>query len=326
MKLYLTLILVFSSMLIRAQGPYAPPAGQPSSTAISADDNRIIGWATSVVIERGYLDISNPSLGYASVGNENSGVGKPFENGVVSLGDAGTATLTFSKPIQNNPGPDFAVFENGFNDYFLELAFVEVSSNGMDFYRFPAVSLTDTNVQITYDTIHASNLYNLAGKYRAGFGTPFDLEELKDIQGLDIGNITHVRLLDVVGSVNPSYAGLDSAGRPVNDPWPTAFPSGGFDLDAVGVIGQLTGVYGTSKVETSLDIYPMPASTFLNLKSSASPIKQVELFDYSGKLHQRISFGEPVSDTKLSLELPCGVYILQVMTFKGVESHKVIVQ
>ncbi len=34
------------------------------------------------------------------------------------------------------------MFENGFADAFLELAFVEVSSNGIDFARFPAVSLT----------------------------------------------------------------------------------------------------------------------------------------------------------------------------------------
>ena len=37
---------------------------------------------------------------------------------------------------------DFCVFENAFNDSFLELGFVEVSSNGNDFYRFPSTSFT----------------------------------------------------------------------------------------------------------------------------------------------------------------------------------------
>jgi hypothetical protein len=39
-----------------------------------------------------------------------------------------------------------------------------------------------------------------------------------------------------VGSLNPSYGTKDALGRFINDPWPTAFESGGFDLDAVGVM------------------------------------------------------------------------------------------
>ena len=64
----------------------------------------------------------------------------------VSLGDGGTVVLTFPQPIGDVPGPDFAVFENGFkafdNSFFLELAHVEVSSDGVNFYRFPSSSLT----------------------------------------------------------------------------------------------------------------------------------------------------------------------------------------
>ena len=65
------------------------------------------------------------------------------------------ATVTFASPIYNGEGPDFAVFENGFDIddeydptgvlHFLELAFVEVSSDGENFFRFPAV----TNVPST---------------------------------------------------------------------------------------------------------------------------------------------------------------------------------
>ena len=35
---------------------------------------------------------------------------KAGENGVVSLGDGGSAILTFSKPIKNETGWDFAIF------------------------------------------------------------------------------------------------------------------------------------------------------------------------------------------------------------------------
>ena len=36
------------------------------------------------------------------------------------VGDGGSAILTFDTPIANGPGFDFAVFENGFSDTFLE--------------------------------------------------------------------------------------------------------------------------------------------------------------------------------------------------------------
>jgi hypothetical protein len=50
------------------------------------------------------------------------------------------------------PGYDFAIFENGFpfgsGSFYLELAFVEVSSDGKHFVRFNAISNTDTTQQI----------------------------------------------------------------------------------------------------------------------------------------------------------------------------------
>ena len=65
-------------------------------------------------------------------GNENSAVGKSKKNGVISLGDGGSVTLYFNPPIVNGPGFDFAVFENAFNDSFLELAHVEISENALE--------------------------------------------------------------------------------------------------------------------------------------------------------------------------------------------------
>ncbi|MEZ4549679.1 MAG: hypothetical protein R2874_04140 [Desulfobacterales bacterium] len=57
-------------------------------------------------------------------------VGSSFD---VVLGRGGSIILTFDPPVENGEGWDFAVFENSFNDFNLELAFVEVSSNGTDF-------------------------------------------------------------------------------------------------------------------------------------------------------------------------------------------------
>lgn len=224
-------------------GPYAPLAGQAGSTAIGKDDPVITGWATSAVIQRGPMQIDNPSLGLASFGADANVLGKAEGtwDGVASLGDGGSATLTFAHPITNGPGYDFAVFENGLNDTFLELAFVEVSSNGSDFFRLPAVSLTQTATQIGgFGSLNPTNIHNLAGTYRQGYGTPFDLENLVGISPLlDVNAVTHVRVIDVIGDIAAPYATYDSLGHPINDPWPTPFAASGFDLDAVGVIHQV---------------------------------------------------------------------------------------
>ncbi len=230
-------------------GPYAPAAGQPGSTAIAANDPSFVGWATGYTnFNPGPMDISNPGLGLASYGSPVNALGPSdvdlstgYTSPVVSLGDGGSITLTFAHPITNGPGADFAVFENSFSDNFLELAFVEVSSDGTNFVRFPAVSLTPTTTQVgAFGSLDPTNLNNLAGKYRGGYGTPFDLSDLTGLDALvDLNNITEVRIVDVVGSINPLYASYDSQHNMVNDPWPTAYPSSGFDLDAVGVINQL---------------------------------------------------------------------------------------
>ncbi len=240
-------VLLLSSDLTRSfAGPYAPAADQPGSTAVHQDSSCFVDWAASYVsLVRGFADISNPSNGLATFGSASNALGKAVGDSfdVVSLGDGGSITLTFNWPIANGEGPDFAVFENGFSDTFLELAFVGVSSDGVHYERFPSVSLTQTNTQVSgFGTLDPTDIYNLAGKYRQGYGTPFDLETLKDRPLLNVSNVTHVRLVDVVGSLDAAYATVDSQDRRVNDPWPTSFASSGFDLDAVGVMHAL--VYG----------------------------------------------------------------------------------
>ena len=193
-----------------------------------------MNWATTCFLSRGLQDISNSILGLASSGDSSMALGKAQNNGAVSLGDGGFAICTFPFLIADGPGYDFAVFENSFDDSFLELAFVEVSSDGINFYRFSSHSKTDTiNQTSTFGLTDATKLNNLAGKYRGGFGTPFDLSELYKKQGLNIQAITHIKIKDVVGSLQKPYATFDSFNNKINDPWPTPFPSSGFDLDAI---------------------------------------------------------------------------------------------
>src|SRR6218665_1232014 len=208
MKKLVIPFLLFSGAL---SAQYAPAVGFPGTTAMSKDSSAFVAWATGSRIQRGLQDISNASLGYANVGDSTAVIGMAGATGVVSLGDGGNAVVRFAHPIINGPSWDFAVFENSFNDTFLELAFVEVSSDGTHFYRFPASSLTDTSSQTgSFDTTFATKINNLAGKYRALYGTPFDLAELSGIAGLDINNIHYVKIVDVVGSILPQYARYDT--------------------------------------------------------------------------------------------------------------------
>lgn len=252
------------TMAAAGAGPYPPAAGKPGSDAIAADDPRIRGWAEeTTALARGPEEIDDPFSLAASYGSEASAIGRadvtgtqdqpepgsPLTKPAVSLGDGGSITLRFDPPISDGPGPDFAVFENGIsfnggNSFFMELALVEVSSNGTVFVRFPAFSETPVAPQISaYAALDPTNVRNLAGKYMAGHGTPFDLAELIGTPGLETHSVTHVRILDVVGSVDPAYGHRDSLGRLINDPWPTFLTTSGFDLDAIGVLNQATAVY-----------------------------------------------------------------------------------
>lgn len=259
---------------LESKGQYAPAAQQPGSTAIWQDSSIIKAWATGCNVQRGFQNIADTSLGLASAGDSSLALAKAG-NGVVSLGDGGSAILSFKNPIGNGPGWDFAVFENAFDDFFLELAFVEVSSDGKNFYRFPA-SFAGTNLKqtATFDSSDARQINMLAGKYRGGFGTPFDLEELKNIAGLNINAISHVKIIDVVGSLNASYAQHDSQGNIVNDPWPTPFPSSGFDLDAVAVINEANVL--------DVQIFPNPVEQGQALYFSAEA--DFQLFNNQGAL------------------------------------------
>ena len=269
MKVVLRLLyffLVFSLLpTFYGYSQFPPAAGQTGTTAIYMDSTIFIGWAQTCQVTRGYVNIADTTILYngknkASYGTEADALGKA-DNSVVSLGDGGSAIVTFESPIVNGPGFDFAVFENSLDGSFLELGFVEVSSDGTNFFRFPAISYTQTVTQVgTFGSIDPTKINNFAGKYRVLFGTPFDLDTLQGIPGLDIDKITHVKIIDVVGDILSPYATHDSQGNIVNDPWPTPFNTCGFDLDAVGVIHsveQTTVEHGRLR---NISLFPNPVS------------------------------------------------------------------
>lgn len=314
-------ILLFIPLNFIYGQPYAPAAGQPGSTAIKFDDERFVAWATGVEVIRGYINISDTTAVYngtnrASFGEPEDVLGEVTENPVnhtVSLGDSGIAILTFDKPITNGSGYDFAVFENGHSDNFLELAHVEVSSDGIHFVRFPSHSTTQTETQVaSFGLLDPTHLYNLAGKYKVGYGTPFDLDELKDEPLLDVMKITHVKIIDVVGSLGEKGT-KDSYGNKINDPFPTPFHSGGFDLSGVGVIHQYDETSALPESELNLlSIYSANSNLYIDLSKVESDNLKAVIYSTEGKEIKQIQL-QGLQKNEVQLHLPEGIYFVNIV-------------
>lgn len=213
------------------------------SPAVPTASASILGWADGHSEYTPGADVTpsfqNPSGGYGSAAS-----------GLVVLGNGGSITMTFAAPIADGAGDDFAIFENGFTQsttsqlFFAELAYVEVSSNGSDFVRFDSASQQPTAVA-AFGFQDPRLLGGLAGKDPAGYGTPFDLQALRNKSAVrngsvDLASITHVRIVDVVGASDYPTVGdtyPDSFGRQILDAHKTT-GSGGFDLTGVAVLNR----------------------------------------------------------------------------------------
>ena len=229
-------------------GPFEPAVGHPDSTAIHMDDPNFLswsnGWENYIVGSNCLLEWQTPEKGLGKA------QGTSYE--IVSLGRGGQITMTFGSGIGDREGYDFAVFENGIDNTFLELAYVEVSSDGDNFFRFDCNSLTENPVG-GFGAVDPTDIDGFAGKYKQGYGTGFDLAEFKGVsQLLDTNNVGWVRIIDIVG--DGSF--FDTWGKVVYDPYPTV-GSAGFDLDAIGVINMRTADFNNSRSVDMFDLLIM---------------------------------------------------------------------
>ncbi len=174
---------------------------------------------------------------------------------VASLGVGGSLTLGFDVTLTDGPGADLTVFENGFfdtgfNGVHSEVAWVEVSSDGASFARFPAKYGGGTGPFSPFGTTALGTYGNLAGSRcvhsnvdtnaipplaaaQAG-GTAFDLADLVDhplvlSNDVDLAAIQFVRLVDSVDGE------LDADGAVV---WDNSGTAGSADIDAVAVLNH----------------------------------------------------------------------------------------
>jgi hypothetical protein len=152
-KLLIAISLFYNALICFGQSFHSAP-GTIGTNAIFKDSSCFVAWANNAVVQRGFLTIADTT--FTSNNSNKVDFGSPqFATGaaegdgtsVVSLGDGGTATLSFPLVIRDEVGYDFAVFENSFSDNYMELAHVEVSSDGIHFFRFPSVSEQPTAIQ-----------------------------------------------------------------------------------------------------------------------------------------------------------------------------------
>jgi hypothetical protein len=204
-------------------------------------DSAILDWASSIeAFDRGPQDFMVPGSPAASFGMATDILGPA--GSPCSLGDGGSITVGFNAPVVNGPGADFVVFENAFSfegDVFMEIGFVEVSSDGIQFARMPAICRR-TAPMGSFDGAISDDFYNLAGNFVGGTG--FDLQDLVDdahplvLSGaVLLSAISHIRVVDVIGEAT-GLGSLDALGNPVVDPYPTDFSSGGMDITGVAVL------------------------------------------------------------------------------------------
>ena len=315
------LFLILTSISSTLFAQFATIVGTEQCIAISMNSPLFVAWAENGEVERGWMNCADTTLGIVDFGFIQDCYGAP-NPAVLSLGDGGSATFEFSNKLYDGEGFDFAVFENGFDAYFLELAFVEVSSNGIDFFRFEAQSLTSTENQLgTFGLLETELIHNLAGKYPAQWGTPFDLSELEIHTDLNTSAISHIRIVDVVGSINPLYASVDANNRIINDPWPTDFYMGGFDLDAIGIIHQ-NPLNIIEYPEVSIFPNPVSISGVLRIQSN-QPVTNCKLIDALGNVFLIANSKEiRISDYCNGK----GIYVLEYELFGTIHHQKILIR
>jgi len=100
-----------------------------------------------------------------------------------------------------------------------------------------------------------------------------------------------------------------------------------FGSSTISVIRDVTGIeeYSLPDVKPfTSEIYPNPTNSFFVIRSSL-PVKEIEIFDVSGKLIKEITFS--TKEPKISLKgIKSGVYLLKIKTENKELTKKLIIK
>lgn len=188
---------------------------------------------------------------------------------VASLGRGGSITVGFDVTITDGPGADLTVFENPFvfnGEVFSEVAYVEASTDGVHFARFPSSyagpSTGFSGFTAPWGTysgltgcvpVMANVMTNTVDPFDPAVsgGESFDLASLAG-DPLVVAGLVDIHAIHFVRIVDPGYqVGTDSFGHIIYD---NSGPTGSADIDAVAVINFVGNVTASQPdVELSFD-------------------------------------------------------------------------
>ncbi len=302
-------------------GPFAGASGSADEPKVPHNHPEIVAWATGW---NDYVVGANCDVTWQTPEKALGPAGDGQLDGlldIVCLGDGGRIAMTFDRPVRDGTGWDFAVFENSFSDTFLELAFVEVSTDGVTYVRFDSCSLTPAAIG-SYGTIDPSNIAGLAGKYKGGCGLGFDLAALAGESEVTSGQvrlneIRFVRIVDIVGDGttldqrSAAWRAAHGPDGPIYDPYPTS-GSAGFDLDAVGV--RHLAMPGFALSETELTVAEAGGEAAFTVVLAGPPDRDVVLNPASA--HETLASATPPTLTFT----PADWFTPQAVTVTGIDN------
>ena len=137
---------------------------------------------------------------------------------------------------------------------------------------------------------------------------------------VNLNYITHIKIIDVVGSINSQFCFYDYFGNIINDPFPTPYNSSGFDLDAVGVINN---TFSTQQNIEVLKIYPNPFPEELWLMLENETCGEIFIYNNYGSLVFTQKINSKISNVNLNF-LSKGIYILCFVSEKIFSSNQII--
>ena len=188
-----------------------------------------------------YLTSNNPNGVPYATGSNCLGApdGSSTNYHATNLGENGSIVLTFPEPIvANGVGNEFAVFGNGLATGYCKLGQVWVSQDDVTWYEMPNYSYTPSPLSTYSEEMVLTNIEGYCGKYEAGYGEPFSLEALNSFYGIDLTEVSYVKITDVQG--NGSY--FDSNGNVIFDNYPN---DDGCNVAGVAVVSAAAPEPGT---------------------------------------------------------------------------------
>ena len=112
------------------------------------------------------------------------------------------------------------------------------------------------------------------------------------------------------------YCNYDNSNNKINDPWPTPFPSSGFDLDAIGVINQQPlEVKLVKNIYNIICTNPFNKSIELLYESSINELTKIKLFNSNGAIVKELNHFSTIGLNSINISsnnLSKGFYIINI--------------